>query len=177
MTKHELDAIHAMLASPHVSEPTRRALQARLETRYERQFLSEAEFARLQAAAVRLVPHDPAELDLSGPIDHRLSTGQSGDGWRYAELPPDGEAYRALLAALPDGFATQDGETQDAALSAVQESHARIFEDLLSELTEHFMAHPLTQYRFGYAGFADVPGWPEVGPNELEPREETYGPR
>ena len=177
MTNHELDAIYAMLASPHVSEPTRRVLQARLETRYLRQFFSETEFARLQAAAVRLVPHDPAELDLSGPVDHRLSSGQSGDGWRYAELPPDGEAYRALLAALPGGFETQNGAAQDDALRAVQESHTRIFEDLLAELTEHFMAHPLTQYRFGYAGFADVPGWPEVGPNDLEPREEMYGPR
>ncbi|AFD27071.1 hypothetical protein DGo_PA0185 (plasmid) [Deinococcus gobiensis I-0] len=38
------------------------------------------------------------------------------------------------------------------------------------------MAHPLTQYRFGYAGFADVPGWPAVTPNTLEPREMQAGP-
>ena len=176
MTVQEIDAIRAMLASKHVSEPTRRVLLERLDTRYDRQFFNENEFARLQAAAVRLLPHDPAEIELAGLVDQRLHSGQ-GDGWRYADAPPDGEAYRALLTALPDDFETYSSEMQDTALREVQTSHPHAFEDLLSELTEGFMAHPLTQYRFGYAGFADVPGWPQVGPDELEPREAQYGPR
>ncbi|MDV6374474.1 hypothetical protein [Deinococcus arenicola] len=165
-----------MLNSAHVTEPTRRALLERLDARYEREFFEVAEFERLQALAVRLLPHDPAEMDLTGTVDRRLIVGV-GDGWRYADALPDGEAYRALLAALPDGFETLDGEAQDTAIPALQSSHPRAFEDLLAELTEAFMAHPLTQYRFGYAGFADAPNWPQVGPNELEPREVAYGPQ
>lgn len=176
MTIVEREAILALLNSAHVTEPTRRALLERLDARYEREFFDEAEFERLRALAVRLLPHDPAEMDLTGTVDRRLHSGV-GDGWRYADLPPDGEAYRELLAALPSGFETLDGNAQDAAIHAVQSSHPHAFEDLLAELTEAFMAHPLTQYRFGYAGFADAPEWPQVGPNELEPREVTYGPR
>jgi gluconate 2-dehydrogenase gamma chain len=176
MTAGERNAILALLNSVHVTGPTRRALLERLDARYGRQFFTEAEFALLRAVAVRLVPHDPAEMDLTGTVDHRLHSG-AGDGWRYDAAPPDGVAYRALLTALPAGFETLDGEAQDAALHAVRLSHPHAFEDLLTELTEVFMAHPLTQYRIGYAGFADAPGWPQVGPNELEPREELYGPR
>lgn len=176
MTTNEREAVLAMLNSAHVTEPTRRALLERLDARYGHEFLDEVEFERLRALAVRLVPHDPAEMDLTGTVDHRLIVG-IGDGWRYADALPDGEAYRELLAALPEGFETLDGEAQDAAIPAVQSSHAHAFEDLLAELTEAFMAHPLTQYRFGYAGFADAPEWPHVGPNELEPREVAYGPQ
>ncbi len=165
-----------MLNSAHVTEPTRRALLERLNARYGHECFDEAEFGRLRALAVRLVPHDPAEMDLAGTVDHRLIVG-IGDGWRYADALPDGEAYRELLAALPEGFETLDGEAQDAAIPAVQSSYPHAFEDLLSELTEAFMAHPLTQYRFGYAGFADAPEWPHVGPNDLELREEAYGPQ
>ncbi|AIZ44265.1 hypothetical protein QR90_02780 [Deinococcus radiopugnans] len=176
MTVGEREAILALLNSAHVTAPTRRALLERLDARYARQFFDEVEFGRLRALAVRLVPHDPAEMDLTGTVDHRLHSG-AGDGWRYAAAPPDGEAYRALLAALPEGFETRDGAAQDATIPSVQSSHPYAFEDLLAELTEAFMAHPLTQYRFGYAGFADAPEWPRVGPNELEPREVAYGPR
>lgn len=176
MTVGERQAVLALLNSAHVTGPTRRALLERLDARHERQFFEEAEFGRLRALAARLVPHDPAEIDLTGTVDHRLHAGV-GDGWRYAAAPPDGEAYRALLLALPEEFEALDGEAQDAAIPAVQAAHPHAFEDLLAELTEAFMAHPLTQYRFGYAGFADAPNWPHVGPNELEPREEAYGPR
>ncbi|CAM3508432.1 hypothetical protein [Deinococcus frigens] len=176
MTVEERSAVLSLLNSAHVTEPTRRALLERLDVRYEREFFGEAEFERLRALALRLVPHNPAELNLTGTVDHRLHSGV-GDGWRYADALPDGEAYRELLAALPDGFETLDGDAQDTAIHGVQSAHPHAFEDLLAELTEAFMAHPLTQYRFGYAGFADAPEWPRVGPNELEPREVAYGPR
>ncbi len=155
MTLEERKAILALLNSAAVTEPTRRALLERLDTRHERQFFDEAVFDVLRATAIRLVPHDPAELDLSGTVDHRLHSGV-GDGWRYDAAPPDGEAYRALLGALPAGFEMLGSEAQDAAIHAVRLSHPHAFEDLLAELTEAFMAHPLTQYRFGYVGFADA---------------------
>lgn len=171
----ERAAVLAHLNSPHVSAPTRRVLLARLDARHERQFFSEAEFAQLRALAVRLLPHDPAELDLTGTVDHRLQSGVT-DGWRYDDTPPDGDAYRTLLASLPGDFGSRPEAEQDGAIHAAQRTLPHAFEDLLAELTEAFMAHPLTQYRFGYAGFADVPGWPAVTPNTLEPREANAGP-
>lgn len=175
-TPSERAAILDHLHSPHVSAPTRRVLLERLDARHERQFFSEAEFAQLRAFSVRLLPHDPAELDLTGTVDHRLHTGVT-DGWRYDDTPPDGDAYRALIAALPQDFGARPETEQDEAVRTVQGAQPHAFEDLLAELTEAFMAHPLTQYRFGYAGFADVPGWPAVTPNTLEPREANAGPQ
>lgn len=174
-TQNERAAVLAHLHSPFVSAPTRRVLLERLDARYERQFFTEAEFAQLRSLAVRLLPHDPAEIDLTGTVDHRLYTGVT-DGWRYDDTLPDGEAYRALIAALPHDFGSRPEAEQDGAIHALQQAQAHAFEDLLAELTEAFMAHPLTQYRFGYAGFADVPGWPAVTPNTLEPREANAGP-
>ena len=175
MTPGERNAILALLNSASVTEPTRRALLERLDACHERQFFDGSDFAVLRAVAVRLVPHDPDEMDLTGTVDHRLHCGV-GDGWRYDAAPPDGEAYRALLAALPAGFETLESVAQDAAIHAVGTSHPHAFEDLLAELTEAFMAHPLTQYRFGYVGFADALNWLYAGPNELEAQEEAYGP-
>ena len=171
----ERAAVLAHLHSPHVSAPTRRVLLERLDARHERRFFTAVQFAQLLALAVRLLPHDPAELDLCGTVDHRLHAGVT-DGWRYDDTPPDGEAYRALLAALPPELGSRPEAEQDAAIHAVQRAQPHAFEDLLAELTEGYMAHPLTQYRFGYAGFADVPGWPAVTPNTLEPREANAGP-
>jgi hypothetical protein len=167
-------AVEAALRGPAVTPPTRAALLARLNARYGRRYFTPAEFGQLRAAAVRLVPHDPDEMDLAGLIDDRLHAGRT-DGWRYADSPPDGEAYRALLAALPADFTTQPPAAQDGALRAIQAGLPRTFEDLLAELVEGFVSHPLTGYRFGYAGFMDAPGWPRVGPNELEAREAAYG--
>ena len=106
----ERAAVLAHLNSPHVSAPTRRVLLARLDARHERQFFSEAEFAQLRALAVRLLPHDPAELDLTGTVDHRLQAGVT-DGWRYDDTPPDGDAYRALLVSLPGDFGSRPSRT------------------------------------------------------------------
>lgn len=175
MSAEERAAVIAALNGPAVTAPTRTALLSRLDAHFERQFLSEEEFARLRAVAVRLVPHDPAEMDLSGLIDQRLHHKLS-DGWRYADTPADGLAYQGLLSALPGNFEQLSEGEQDAALHMLQADQPHPFEDLLAELTEGFMAHPLTQYRFGYAGFMDAPGWPRVGPNELEAREISYGP-
>ncbi|GGK99601.1 gluconate 2-dehydrogenase subunit 3 family protein [Deinococcus radiotolerans] len=174
MSTDDRAAVEAALRGPAVTPPTRAALLARLNARYDRQYFTPAEFGQLRAAAVRLVPHDPAELDLAGLVDDRLHAGRT-DGWRYADSLPDGDAYRALLAALPADFATLAPGAQDEALRAVQTRLPRAFEDLLAELVEGFVSHPLTSYRFGYAGFMDAPGWPQVGPNELEDREAQYG--
>ena len=85
----ERAAVLAHLHSPHVSAPTRRVLLERLDARHERRFFTAVQFAQLRALAVRLLPHDPAELDLCGTVDHRLHAGVT-DGWRYDDTPPDG---------------------------------------------------------------------------------------
>lgn len=160
----------ALLASGHVTPPTREVLEQRLGARFQRSFFSPEEALRLRAVAVRLVPHDPAAMDLTGCVDERLALGKT-DGWRYADAPPDPLAYRALLGSLPQDFAELDPGVQDELLMRAQRSYPRPFEDLLAELTETYYSHPLVQVGLGYAGFADAPGWERIGLDEAEERE------
>jgi len=158
MEPSERERLLELLESNRVTPATRKALLERLSAKYERKFFSEAQLETLRAVAVRLVPHDPLELDLVGPIDERLARGDS-KGWRYADLPPEANPYGGLLEALPNNFLQLEGDAQDAVLEDLQKEQARAFEDLLAELVEIYYSHPLVQVRIGYFGFADAQGW------------------
>jgi gluconate 2-dehydrogenase gamma chain len=184
--------VRALLDTDTVTEATRTALQARLTvTPYAPRFLDAAAYELLRAIVARLFPQPGREqpIELAAGIDQRLAEGLS-DGWRYAMLPPDGEALRGGLAGCNESaqalfqlpFINLAGEQQDAVLRAVQEDWApghtwlllpagRFFEELLAELTELYYCHPLAQEEIGYVGMADAPGWTHIQLNELEPRE------
>ena len=165
-------ALDRLLNSPQLTGPTRQALQARLhESPAAPQYFSAAEFALLEQVSVGLVPHDPQALPLAARIDARLHRGDS-DGWRYDRLPPDGQAYRQLLASLPADFQTADDGARHAALTQAQHDHPQIFEELLAELTESFYADPRNQLNIGYVGFADARGWTATGLDQLDPNEQ-----
>ncbi len=164
-------ALDRLLSSSQLTGPTRQALQSRLHQRPTApQYFSVAEFALLEQVGVGLVPHDPQALPLAARIDARLQRGDS-DGWRYDRLPPDGQAYRQLLASLPADFQTTDDAGRHAALTQAQHDHPQIFEELLAELTEGFYSDPRNQLNIGYVGFADAQGWTATGLDQLDPHE------
>ena len=164
-----------LLASLHVTPATRQVLEQRRHQSFVPKALTSQDFRRLQAVAQRLVPPDlslfaPGEPDLAGAVDDRLASGL-GDGWRYDDTPPDLEAMRELLGALPGSFVEQPGDEQDSALRILQGHFPHAFEDLLAELTEVYFSHPLVQVSLGVAPFADAPGWTQIGLDEREERE------
>jgi len=158
MEPSERERLLELLESNRVTPATRRVLLERLNAKYQRKFFSESQLEKLQAVALRLVPHDPLELDLVGPIDERLARGDS-KGWRYADLPLEANPYAGLLEAFPNDFLQLEGDAQDSVLEGIQKKFPRAFEDLLAELVEIYYAHPLIQVRIGYYGFADAQGW------------------
>lgn len=185
--------VEGLLASNHVSEPTRRALQDRLRPGLEShpRFFAEHDLTILRAICARLVPQQdlPRPVDIAGFIDRRLVTGV-GDGWRYAGMPPDSDAWLAGLAAVEASsqqefsrhFTDLEAEHQVEILEAVQSGSVppRIwgevdpqlfFKEMLSEVVEVFYAHPLAQQDIGYAGMADEPNWLQVGLDSLSERE------
>lgn len=179
-----------LVESDAVTAPTRDALTARLDAlRAAPRVLDADAFALLRAACARLVPSTglAAPVDVAGDIDARLARG-GGDGWRYATLPPDVDAFRLGLAALDAAakaahaarFVDLTGEQQDAVLADAQNARgdefagfdaAQWFEDWLAEAAGLFYAHPVVQESIGYAGFADSPGWTRIGLGEREDRE------
>lgn len=193
--------VPALLATGLVTAPTRKALQARLDLPAVSapRWFSVDEFATLAAVCARLIPQtDHTEpVDLPGLVDHRLADGP-GDGWRYADLPPDGQAHRQGLRGLDQTsqiwfgstFKQIEGVCQDTVLTTVQGgappgetwrtlSAARYFEELLAIVVDLYYAHPIAQDEIGYVGMADARGWQAIGLNQRaahEPSPATTGP-
>ncbi len=189
------NTVRNLLGTGLVTDPTRAALHDRLErsTVAEPRFLSPEAFVTLRAVCERLIPQpergDEGAVDIAGEIDCNLANGK-GNGWRYASMPPDGEAYRAGLRGIDEAaqamfggrFRGLDPARQDAVLGAMQAGAApgptwvtmaagRFFGELLVLATESYYAHPFAQEEIGYAGMADAAGWRAVGLDEREAHE------
>lgn len=191
--RYPFGTVRALLQSEHVSVPTRTALQARLEP-YRAPppvFLSAEAVAILRAATRRLLALDePARLDMIVCTLHSQIASGIGDGWRYAAMPPDGDATRLGLAGIEEtarirfaqSFIELSAERQDDVLTSIQTGAAegdtwqrlpasRFFEELLATLSAIYYSDPIALEEIGYVGMADRPGWHAVGLNELTPRE------
>ena len=189
--RYPIGTVRALMDGEHVTASTRAALQARLAgAAATHGDVLGKRVALLAAVCSRLVPQTTsAPIDLAGTLHARLATG-IGNGWRYADLPPDSAAFRRGLDGIDEtaqamfetSFISLVTVDQDAVLSAVQTGAphgaswralpaARFFETLLVAVVETYYAHPLAQEEIGYVGMADAPGWHAIGLGEREMRE------
>ena len=86
----------ALIASERVGANTRNALVEHGQAddpAYQPEALAMAQLGTLRAVPARVVPQ--SGIDLAAGIDAMLASG-TGDGWRFADLPSDVEACRAL---------------------------------------------------------------------------------
>ena len=185
------NTVLTLLPTDLVTDPTRQVLTERLNAPVQPPtFFSPDELTLLRAVCDRLVPQEAAgPIDVAGGIDQRLAKGDS-DGWRYDEMPPDGDACRQGLRGIDESGRAMFGQTfgqiseaqQDEVLKAVQAANApgdtwqtlpanRFFEDLLAEAAGMYYCHPLAQQEINYVGMADASGWQRIGLNQLEERE------
>ena len=167
----------AFLSSDRVSEPTKAVLAKRMAGPGESDGVLNAQQQRtLYALLERVVP--ASGLDLVGYVMAQLASGK-GDGWRYAMLPSDVQAYRDGLDRLAaKKFAEMTGDEQDEALKKMAAGKdtvdARWFEEVRGAATEAYVGHPATLARWGYSGFgvggAYTPhrGFVQLGLNERE---------
>ena len=183
---------HALLQTALVTPQTRRVLEERLDAPSNAPtFFDETTFATLRAVCNRLIPQPDREqpIDIASAVDDRLAHN-AGKGWRYANMPPDREAYPLALRGIDETaramfgapFVDLPGDQQDAVLQAIQdgspvgETWQRVpsrlfFEELLAELVESYYSHPLGYDEIGYVGYADANGWHERGLDRLEAHE------
>lgn len=174
-------AFARLIASDRVSARTRRAMLARRqEPGGEPRALTPAQHALLTAVLARVLPQRGTDLDLAGRIDVELAAGR-GDGWRFAELPPDAEAWRRGLDTVAHrypGFAGLDAAAQDAAIDRIAageldpdefgpgepgtdadlltgEQLRLWFTDVQAEAVRVWLSHPAAQAWLRYDGFAD----------------------
>lgn len=119
-------------------------------------------------------------------IDARLAEEET-DGWHYEDLPPDGEAWRASLAALESdarerfqrGFAELGTREQKDLLEAVRTAErwhglpaARVWNLWIRYAVTAFYAHPWSWNEIGFGGPAYPRGYKSIDLDGLEPWEE-----
>ena len=186
------------IAGTHTGARARGALAGRAladDPGYLPQTFTAKQFATLRSLADRVVPQDGPPIDLAARLDAQLTT-DADNGWRFADLPPDIEAYRRGLDTLAS-FTTLTADDQDALLARVADGDgpagalepgplAHWFDDVCDDLIRAWACHPANLARIGFDGFAGGGDGPRlqgftllgIGEREAwEPMGTTGGPR
>lgn len=173
----------ALIGTDRVSARTRAVLLARGEPDdpgYTPQAMTVAALATLRAVVARVVPQPGVQpIDLAARIDDALANGP-GDGWRFARLPPDRDAYATALPTLDkaardtfgQGFPALQAVQQDQLLETLAQGELPVmvdggqtllppdvmalwFDDLRAAAVQAYVGHPSTLARLGYSGIAN----------------------
>jgi hypothetical protein len=174
------------------NDPTRRAIDRRLAVSREPRFFSTAEWQALQAVCDRIMPQPRYRppVPLPAYVDQKMADGLL-DGYRYAELPPQGEAWRRGLVALDQAardvhsepFHALSSDQQDALLSQMQKGEltseawgdmpCRLFFEhrVIPDITHAYYAHPTAWNEIGFGGPASPRGYVRMGLDRRDPWE------
>lgn len=151
-------------------------------------FFTPAEQATAAALCDQLLGQDDMpKVPVMNLIDARLAEKQT-DGWRYQEMPEDGQAWRDSLAGLDAdaaarfgcGFAACQAVDQAKLIQAVQDLgsgdwHGRPAAHVWSLWTRYactaFYAHPWAWSEIGFPGPAYPRGYKNRGIDAREPFE------
>ena len=176
------------------NEATRRVVAHRLEKVPARRFLDADRYALLRAVVDDLLPQpersEAERIPVEAFIDEMLQADR-GSGTRYADTPPQREAWRRGLDGIEHeakrrhgrGFrdlaladrhallqAIDNGDVDADAWSGVQPK--RFFRSvLLKEAVKIYYAHPSAWNEMGFGGPAAPRGYVRLGPNEVDPWE------
>jgi hypothetical protein len=175
-----------MSQAPHWDRVTADLLRSRTGPPPELKFFVPAEQACAAALLDLLLDQrDQPAVPLLAMIDARLAAGET-DGWRYDDMPEDGQAWRDTLAFLDadatESFGISFAETSPAdqarLLQAVQDGdtwHGLPAKHVWSLWTRYactaFYSHPAAWTEIGFPGPAYPRGYKNAGVDKLEPYE------
>ncbi|HEY9292368.1 MAG TPA: gluconate 2-dehydrogenase subunit 3 family protein [Microlunatus sp.] len=174
--------------SPHWDPVTTGVVLSRLSLPGPLRFFDLAEEAVARPLLDALLDQrDGPRVPVLEMIDLRLAGGE-GDGWRYAELPEDGEAWKKSLRALDDdarsasgsGFAACSRDGQLKIIQSVQDLgrqdwHRLRADRIWSLWTRYactaFYSHPWAWNEIGFGGPAYPRGYKNARVDGREPFE------
>jgi hypothetical protein len=146
-------------------------------------FFTVAEEATCRPLLDRLLAQDDEpRIPVFELIDARLAEDEI-DGWRYEDMPPDGEAWKRSLAHLEDDARTAaarrfwelDREAQKELLEGVRTAGtwhglpaARIWSLWMRYACAAFYSHPWAWNEIGFGGPAYPRGYKALGLDHLE---------
>jgi len=178
--------------SPSWDEVTRRVVARRLAVASAPRFFSGQEWPTITAICERILPqpaHRPP-VPIAALIDDKLFGGHL-DGYRRAELPPQGEAWRRGLAATDAEAKEAHGRAfheltaadRDRLLRAMQAGRLRhaawqgmpcdVFfaHRVLTDITRAYYAHPAAWNEIGFGGPASPRGYVRLAFGRRDPWE------
>ena len=174
---------------PHWDAATADVVTSRIGPFPDRQFFTDTEQACAAALLDQLTGQcdEPLGVPVLEMVDARLAAGET-DGWHYADMPEDGQAWRDTLSYLDDDafgrcgttFAGASAVDQMALLQAVQdlgsaEWHGLPASHVWSLWTRYactaFYSHPSAWSEIGFPGPAYPRGYKNAGVGKLEPFE------
>jgi Gluconate 2-dehydrogenase subunit 3 len=175
----------------HWDPVTADAVLARVAAPTAMKFFAESEESCARALLNLLTGQHGPDGELAVPVlemvDSRLAAGET-DGWRYDDMPEDGQAWRDTLAHLDaDAYQSSGTPFADAAqadqlklIQAVQDLksgdwHGLPADHVWSLWTRYactaFYAHPVAWTEIGFPGPAYPRGYKNAGVGKLEPFE------
>jgi hypothetical protein len=175
------ETILPILQNPAVmhrtSAATRRVLEERASPVAHTRYLVPELYAVLQQVVDTILPQGVlgTQVDIAVAMDKRLADGK-GDGWRFADLPANGEAYRVGLGAIAPVFAGLSVAEREAYLRSVANGDEDAAGFPLSkwllmvrtDAVRVWMSHPAVMQKMEYYGFADGATGQTDGPTASE---------
>jgi hypothetical protein len=173
--------------SNHWDSTTRDVVWRRVEQPPPMRFFTEHERVTAVALCDRLLAQDdPPRVPVAAFVDARLHD-HDGDGYRYADMPEDGDAWRRSLAALDEDARADHGVTF-AELDCARQRHllegvrvadgtwhgmpaAHVFNLWMRYVTTAFYSHPWAWNEIGFPGPAYPRGYKTLTLDRLEPFE------
>ena len=174
------------------NEATRKTIDRRLAVPREPRLFSASEWRTLGALCDRILPQpkDRPPVPLPAFVDQKITDGRL-DGYRYAEIPPQGEAWRRGLAALEaasreahgDSFHALSAQQQDGMLHRMQHGDltgeawggmpCNLFfqHRVIPDITHAYYAHPTAWNEIGFGGPASPRGYVRMGLDRRDPWE------
>jgi hypothetical protein len=174
------------------NDKTRRVVDRRLAIPREPRFFTKDEWQTLCALCERILPqpNDRPPVPIAAYVDEKLLAGRC-DGYRHADLPSDGEAWRIGLAALDNSAQALFGkrfhvlsagkqddlirrmESDQMADDAWQGVPSRLFFTwrVLPDIVLSYYAHPTAWSEIGFGGPASPRGYVRMGFDRRDPWE------
>lgn len=174
------------------NETTRQVVDRRLAVPREPRFFSTTEWQILIAVCDRIMPQpkDRPQVPLAAYVDQKM-TDRLLDGFRYAQLPPQDEAWQRGLAALEQSafeahgcsFRDLSSDRQDALLQRMQHGElvgeawggmpCNLFFNhrVVPDITHAYYAHPTAWNEIGFGGPASPRGYVRMGLDRRDPWE------
>jgi hypothetical protein len=179
------------------NDATRETIDRRLSVALAPRFFYSEEWLTLKAICDRIMPQPSGRrpVPLAAYVDQKMADGLQ-DGYRYAELPPQEQAWRTGLKALDQAarhtigvpFPGASADDQDTLLRQMQDGDltgdawegmpSKLFFEhrVLPDITHAYYAHPTAWNEIGFGGPASPRGYIRMGLNRRDPWEAIETP-